>query len=390
MTDEKLISFAREIIRMTSFSGREEQVARRIEAQMKELGFDEVTVDRYGSVIGRIHGSRPGRTVLMDGHIDTVDIVDADQWKFDPADGVIEDGKLYGRGASDMKGSVAAMIYAAARFAKDTGRDFAGDVCVSGTVHEECFEGVSSREVSKFVKPDFVIIGEATSGTVKIGQRGRAEVVVETEGVSCHSSNPEKGVNAVYHMAALIEEIKKIVPNEHPILGKGILELTDIKSNPYPGASVVPNLCRVTYDRRIVVGEDESTVLGQVEDAIARVKERIPELKARCYIAEGEERCWTGETIRAKRYFPAWCYSADDPDVKAALEGLKEAGLSTKLSHYAFCTNGSHFCGEAGIPGIGYGPSEEWLAHVRDEYIELSSLTDACRGFESILKHLMK
>lgn len=390
MTDEKLISFAREIIQMTSFSGREDKVAHRIEAQMKALGFDEVTVDRYGSVIGRIHGKRPGRTVLMDGHIDTVDIVDADQWKFDPADGVIEDGKLYGRGASDMKGSVAAMIYAAARFAKDTGRDFAGDVCVSGTVHEECFEGVSSREVSQFVKPDFVIIGEATSGTVKIGQRGRAEVVVETEGVSCHSSNPEKGVNAVYHMAALIEEIKKIVPNEHPILGKGILELTDIKSNPYPGASVVPNLCRVTYDRRIIVGEDESTVLGQVEDAIARVKERIPELKARCYIAEGEERCWTGEIIRAKRYFPAWCYSADDPDVKAALEGLKEAGLSTELSHYAFCTNGSHFCGEAGIRGIGYGPSEEWLAHVRDEYIELDSLTDACRGFESILKHLMK
>lgn len=390
MTDEKLISFAREIIQMTSFSGREDKVAHRIEAQMKALGFDEVTVDRYGSVIGRIHGKRPGRTVLMDGHIDTVDIVDADQWKFDPADGVIEDGKLYGRGASDMKGSVAAMIYAAARFAENTGRDFAGDVCVSGTVHEECFEGVSSREVSQFVKPDFVIIGEATSGTVKIGQRGRAEVVVETEGVSCHSSNPEKGVNAVYHMAALIEEIKKIVPNEHPILGKGILELTDIKSNPYPGASVVPNLCRVTYDRRIIVGEDESTVLGQVEDAIARVKERIPELKARCYIAEGEERCWTGEIIRAKRYFPAWCYSADDPDVKAALEGLKEAGLSTELSHYAFCTNGSHFCGEAGIRGIGYGPSEEWLAHVRDEYIELDSLTDACRGFESILKHLMK
>lgn len=84
------------------------------------------------------------------------------------------------------------------------------------------------REVTKRVKPDFVIVGEATSTSIKIGQRGRAEVVVETEGVSCHSSNPEKGVNAVYGMMAVIEEIRKIVPNEHPLLGRGILELTDI------------------------------------------------------------------------------------------------------------------------------------------------------------------
>ena len=154
-----------------------------------------------------------------------------------------------------MKGSVTAMISAVAHFAEDSGRDFAGEICVSCTVHEECFEGVSSREITRLAKPDFVIIGEATSTTVKIGQRGRAEVVVETEGVSCHSSNPDKGVNAVYHMMAVIEEIRRIIPNEHPILGKGILELTDIISSPYPGASVVPALCRATFDRRTLTGD---------------------------------------------------------------------------------------------------------------------------------------
>lgn len=81
----------------------------------------------------------------------------------------------------------------------------------------------------------------ATTTTVKIGQRGRAEVVVETEGKSCHSSNPEKGVNAVYHMMAVIEAIRGIKVNEHPILGKGILELTDIISSPYPGSIRVPS-----------------------------------------------------------------------------------------------------------------------------------------------------
>ena len=388
--EERLIAFCQEAIRTPSFSGREQAAAELMKRKMEEYGFDEVQIDRYGSVLGRIRGKRPGKTILMDGHIDHVDVIDAEHWTHDPFGGEIENDRIYGRAASDMKGSVTAMISAAAWLAEDTKRDFAGEICVSCTVHEECFEGISSREISRAAKPDFVIIGEATSATVKIGQRGRAEVVVETEGVSCHSSNPEKGVNAVYHMMAVIEEIRKIVPNEHPILGKGILELTDIVSAPYPGASVVPALCRATFDRRTLVGEDESVILGQVEEAISRAQERVPGLKARTYLAEGSEACWTGETISAKRYFPAWVVDENSELVRAALAGLKEAGIDAPISHFSFCTNGSHFCGEAGIPTIGFGPSLESLAHVRDEYIEIEQLTRACRGFYGILSRLTR
>ena len=261
---------------------------------------------------------------------------------------------------------------------------------MSCTVHEECFEGVSSREISRNAKPDFVIIGEATTTTVKIGQRGRAEVVVETKGKSCHSSNPEKGVNAVYHMMAVIEAIRDIQVNEHPILGKGILELTDIISSPYPGASVVPSICRATFDRRTLVGEDEALILGQVEEAIEKARKKVPDLKARVFLAEGKEQCWTGETIEAKRYFPAWLIDEKDELVQKALAGLKEAGIDAPISHFSFCTNGSHFCGEAGIPCIGFGPSLESLAHVRDEYIEVEQLKKACRGFYGILSQLTK
>ena len=388
--EERLIAFCQEAIRTPSFSGREQAAAELMKRKMEEYGFDEVQIDRYGSVLGRIRGKRPGKTILMDGHIDHVDVIDAEHWTHDPFGGEIENDRIYGRAASDMKGSVTAMISAAAWLAEDTNRDFAGEICVSCTVHEECFEGISSREISRAAKPDFVIIGEATSATVKIGQRGRAEVVVETEGVSCHSSNPEKGVNAVYHMMAVIEEIRKIVPNEHPILGKGILELTDIVSAPYPGASVVPALCRATFDRRTLVGEDESVILGQVEEAISRAQERVPGLKARTYLAEGSEACWTGETISAKRYFPAWVVDENSELVRAALAGLKEAGIDAPISHFSFCTNGSHFCGEAGIPTIGFGPSLESLAHVRDEYIEIEQLTRSCRGFYGILSRLTR
>ena len=388
--EERLIAFCQEAIRTPSFSGRERDAAELMKRKMEEYGFDEVTIDHYGSVLGHIRGRRPGRTVLMDGHIDHVDVIDGESWAHDPFGGEIENGCIYGRAASDMKGSITAMISAAAWLAEDTDRDFAGEICVSCTVHEECFEGVSSREISRAARPDFVIIGEATSATVKIGQRGRAEVVVETEGVSCHSSNPEKGVNAVYHMMAVIEEIRKIVPNEHPVLGKGILELTDIVSAPYPGASVVPALCRATFDRRTLVGEDETVVLGQVEDAIRRAEARIPGLKARVYLAEDSASCWTGETISARRYFPAWLVEEDSELVQKALTGLKEAGIEAPVSHFSFCTNGSHFCGEAGIPTIGFGPSLESLAHVRDEYIEIEQLTRACRGFYGILTQLTR
>ena len=386
--DERLIAFCQEAIRIPSPSGHEKEVAELMKRKMEEYGFDEVKIDRFGSVYGIIHGKRPGKTILMDGHIDNVDVIDESKWTHAPWGAEICDGKIYGRGTSDMKGSVTAMISSAAHLAEDTDRDFAGNIAVSCTVHEECFEGISSREITKAVKPDFVIIGEATSSTVKIGQRGRAEVVVETEGVSCHSSNPEKGVNAVYMMMVLIEEICKIVPNEHPILGKGILELTDIISYPYPGASVVPSLCRATFDRRTLVGEDEAVILGQIEEAIHRAQQRVPGLKAKTYLAEGKEKCWTGETISAKRYFPAWVIDEKSDFVQKAVTGLKEAGIDTQISHFAFCTNGSHFCGEAGIPTIGYGPSLETLAHVRDEYIEVEQLIKACKGFESILRKL--
>ena len=388
--EEQLIAFCQEAIRIPSPSGQEQGVAELMRRKMEEYGFDEVQVDRYGSVLGRIRGRRPGKTILLDGHIDTVEVIDAGEWAHDPFGGEIENGRIYGRGASDMKGSDTAMISAAAHFVQDSGRDFAGEICVSCTVHEECFEGVSAREITRQVKPDLVIIGEATSSTVKIGQRGRAEVVVETEGVSCHSSSPEKGVNAVYHMLAVIAEIRRIVPHEHPILGKGILELTDLISAPYPGASVVPSRCRATFDRRTLVGEDEAVILGQVEEAIRRAAEKVPGLRARAYLAEGSERCWTGETISAKRYFPAWLVPEDSDFVQKALSGLRDAGIEAPISHFAFCTNGSHFCGEAGIPCIGYGPSLETLAHVRDEYIEIDQLTRACRGFAGILARLTR
>jgi len=349
------------------------------------LTFDEVFVDGYGSILGRIKGNRSGKALLLDGHIDIVPVPDESKWTHKPFGGEVVDGKIYGRGASDMKGAVSAMIAAAAFFAADTRRDFAGEIYVSGVVFEECFEGVAARKISERVKPDYVVIGESSELNLKRGQRGRAEIVVETFGKPAHSANPRAGVNAVYKMAELIGEIGKLKAPVHEILGEGILELTDIKSSPYPGASVVPDYCRATYDRRLLVGETKASVLLPLLELIGEMKRKDAQFEANAHFASDVQKCYTGEEIRGERFFPGWVMDQDDEFVQVALAGLRSAGLDAEIAQYSFCTNGSHYAGEAGIKTIGFGPSRENLAHTIDEYIEIDQLLKAVDGYYGIL-----
>lgn len=386
----ELIHYCQELIKCQSYSGQEDKAGARLAEAFKELGFDEVAVDQYGNVTGRIKGNKPGKAILFDGHIDTVPVPDASKWKYDPFAATIADGRIYGRGASDMKGAVAAMICAAGYFAQDVARDFAGDIYVAGVVHEECFEGVASRSISAKVKPDYVVIGEASELNLKRGQRGRAEIVVETYGKPAHSANPQAGVNAVYKMTKLIDRIRELKPGSQPVLGEGILELTDIKSSPYPGASVVPDLCRVTYDRRLLVGETKESVLKPVLDIIAELEKEEEDFKAKAYYAKGQESCYTGSSIEGERFFPGWLYDEQDEFVQAALSGLREIGLNPEVAHYSFCTNGSHYAGEAGIKTIGFGPSKENIAHTINEHIELDQLFKAAEGYYAIIRSVLK
>ena len=368
---EEVVELCQHLIQKQSYSGHEDGVAGVLEEQLKKKGFDSVTVDKYGNVIGCIKGNRPGKKILFDGHIDTVPVTDETEWQYPPFAAEIHDGKIYGRGTSDMKGAVAGFVTAAAAFAEDTKKDFAGEIYVAGVVHEECFEGVAAREI-------------------KIGQRGRGEIVLETFGKPCHSANPEKGINAVYKMAKVIEAIRTLEPTHHPVLGDGILELTDIKSAPYPGASVVPEYCRATYDRRLLVGETKESVLAPIQELLDKLMAEDPQLKAKVSYAVGKEQCYTGNEITGERFFPGWLYDEKDEfvqDVKKELEGM---GYTPEITQYNFCTNGSHYAGEAGIKTFGLGPSKENLAHTVNEYIEIDQLTKVTDCYYGVMKALLK
>ena len=387
---ERLTALCRRLLQIKSYSGQESLVAEEMMRFWKEAGHPDAELDRYGNCLCRLRGARPGPRLLFDGHMDTVPVPDVSQWSHEPFGAEIDGGKMYGRGASDMKGALSAMLAAAAFYAEECGGDFPGEICVAGVVHEECFEGVAAREISRRIQPDVVIIGEASELNLKIGQRGRAELVVETFGVPAHSANPEKGVNAVYAMCRVIEEIRRLKPSHHPVMGDGILELTDLKSSPYPGASVVPEYCRATYDRRLLVGETKESVLTPVRQLLERMMAEDPSLKARVSYAVGRERCYTGEVIEAERFFPGWLFDRKEPFVEAVYGQLVSMGDTPQITQYNFCTNGSHYAGEAGIPTLGLGPSRENLAHTADEYIELEQLYKAAECYGGVMRALLR
>ncbi len=387
--EDEVIALCRKLVQARSYSGEEDLAAEELSLYFKEKDFDDVTVDTYGNIIGRIKGKYPGKKIVFDGHMDTVPVGNEADWSYPPFGAEIHDGRIYGRGTSDMKGAVAAMACAAANFAEDNDREFAGEIYVAGVVHEECFEGIAARSISAAVKPDYVIIGEASGLNLKIGQRGRAEIKIETFGVPAHSANPEKGINAVYKMSKVIDAVRTLEPTSHPVLGKGILELTDIKSSPYPGASVVPEYCAATYDRRLLVGETKISVLKPIEELLDRLSLEDPELKVKVSYAVGKEKCYTGDFIEGERFFPGWLFDREEDFIISVYKELTDMGFKPLITQYNFCTNGSHYAGEAGIRTLGMGPSQENLAHTINEYIEIEQLTRVTENYYGIMKALL-
>jgi len=377
----QIIDLTQRLVRCHTEAGDEKEAADLVLAEMHRLGYDRVNVDENGSVVGMIRGKHPGPTLLLDGHIDTVGVAPGVPWKQDPFGGAVIGGKLYGRGASDMKGPVAAMVLAAAAVDRE---ELSGTLVISASVMEEVLEGVALKTVMEATRPDFVVIGEASDLKLVHGSRGRAEILVETIGRPAHSSRPQEGINAVQAMLPVMQAIDRLALPAHKTVGQAIIALTDIISEPYPGHSVIPSRCRVTYDRRLIPGETKESVM--------RTLAGLPTIKGATVnvsLAQGEHQTYTGRTFLVDKWFPAWLIEKDHALVQKAAKGLQLAGLSVSYDMYQFCTNAAYSAGEAGIPTIGFGPSSGSLAHVVDEYIEIDTLVKAAQGYLSIISSVL-
>ncbi len=373
---DRLITFARDIVRIPSLSGEETQVASRIEAEMKALAFDSVWTDDVGNVIGMLEGAQPGPTIVFDAHTDTVGVSPGVPWALDPFSGQVTQDSLHGRGAADMKGALAAMVHGISALDKTR---LKGKAVVSASVMEEVLEGVALEKVIAQTGADFVVIGEASDLQLVRGGRGRAEIHLTTTGRPSHSSAPQMGRNAVLDMMQVIAAVEDLALDEHPQMGPAIFALTDIISQPYPGHSVIPSICRVTYDRRLLPGENAANVLADITQ-----RPELADIKLDARVGLGEYTSYTGHTFTTEKFFPAWLAGDADPFVTGALAALHGAGIQAGLNAYRFCTNAAFSAGVAGIPTIGFGPATEADAHIINEKLKLNDLIAAAQGYRAI------
>lgn len=381
---DDMAEFLRDMIRIPSTSGNEYKVIQRIKSEMEKTGFDEINIDKMGNIIGRIGNGK--KIIAMDAHIDTVDVGDSDLWKVDPFEAVLKDGVIYGRGASDQEGGMASMVYAA-KIIKELKLEGDYTLYVTGTVMEEDCDGLCWQYIIEQdgLRPDFVVITEPTNLNIYRGHRGRMEMIVRVKGVSCHGSAPERGVNAIYKMVPIIEDIEKL--NDElkydPFLGKGTVTVTQIffKS---PSQCAVPDECTIQLDRRLTYGET-------MESAVKEIKSLKGAENAEIEVLTYAQPSYTGLVYPTDKYYPTWVVQKDHLIVRSAAEAYKMMfGKEPKIDKWTFSTNGIATMGKFGIPTVGFGPGNEVYAHGPNDQMAVWQLVEACKFYAAFPGTLMK
>jgi putative selenium metabolism hydrolase len=368
---DDVIRFLRDIIAIPSTSTNEKAVVERIAAEMRNVGLEDVHFAPNGCVLGRMgHGPV---TILYDAHIDTVGVGDPAAWAFDPFEGKVENGVIYGRGASDNKMAMATMVYGA-RILKDLGMGEGFTLWVAGVVEEESCDGWAVGEMIKtgHIKPDYVVLGESTNLDIYRGHRGRCEIKVTVKGVSCHASAPERGVNALYKVARIISGIEQL--NERlaydEFLGKGTIVASYLESKT-PSLNAVPDEAVLYIDRRLTVGESAESAMAEIR-ALPGAEEASVEL------LRYSDPSWTGYQKDVPKDYPTWVLPEDHVLVQAGAEAA-ESILQRRpgISRWVFSTDGIATMGQLGIPTIGFGASEERFAHTVQDQVSFAHLEAA-------------
>ena len=394
--------FLRDLVKIPGESCGEKGHVMRIKEEMEKLGFDKVQIDPMGNILGFM-GS--GQTLIgFDAHIDTVGIGNRDNWEFDPYEGYETDSEIGGRGTSDQLGGIVSAVYGA-KIMKDLGLlNDKFQVVVTGTVQEEDCDGLCWQYIihEDKVRPEFVVSTEPTDGGIYRGQRGRMEIRVDVKGISCHGSAPERGDNAIYKMADILQDIRALNENDaaDETQIKGLVKMLDEKYNPEweearflgrgtvttseifftsPSRCAVVDSCSVSLDRRMTAGETWESCLDEIR-ALPSVKKYGDDVKVSMY--EYSRPSWTELVYPIECYFPTWVIPKDHKVTKAledAYKGLygeerqgndvtsqlrKSRPLTDK---WTFSTNGVTIMGRNNIPCIGFGPGAEAQAHAPNE-----------------------
>ncbi len=385
----ELKDIVKELIRVPSLSGKEKDIAYLIRDYMNLYGVDKTLIDSYGNVIGIVKGDIE-RSIVFEGHMDHVPPGDLSNWKYDPYEARIVDNKIYGRGSVDMKGAIASMIYSIHKIKeKDT-----PSVYYIFVPYEEISEGTLFKkaiEETLEIKPDLVILGEATNLNLYIGQRGRTVIKAEFHGISAHASMPDMGLNAlkaaskyIYYLIQYRDKLPR-----HPILGRSSVEPTIIDCSP-KSPPMIPDKCMLTIDYRMVLGESRESITGFLNSIARKLIDEGHSIHVDINILVEEAVMWTGTKIVIEHYYPSWLITNNDL-IRKVLSILRGQNPLAKTGVWRFSTDGVYSAGEANIPTIGIGPGDETLAHKPNEFIEIDQLFKASVIYSDIInKYFIK
>jgi putative selenium metabolism hydrolase len=359
----EMVRFLRDLIRIPGESCTEEKVIKRIESEMRTVGFDRVEIDPMGNVLGFMGSGK--KIIAFDAHIDTVGIGEITNWNFDPYEGYESETEVGGRGASDQLGGIVSSVYGA-KIMKDLGLlndDYS--VLVTGTVQEEDCDGLCWQYIinEDKIRPEFVVITEPTDGNIYRGQRGRMEIRVEVKGVSCHGSAPERGDNAIYKMADIIQEVRSLNDRLHDdeFLGKGTLAVSQ-SFYTSPSRCAVADMSAISIDRRLTFGETYESALEEI-----RQLPSVKKFNADVSMYKYDSPSYSGLVYPTDCYFPTWVIPEGHSATIALVKAYSSIYGEPVVDKWTFSTNGVSIMGRYGIPCIGFGPGKEAQAHAPNE-----------------------
>lgn len=373
---DELARVCADLVRLCTVNppGDEMQAAEYVRAYLEPAGFQCEILDHgegRGSLLARLspasesRDERPG--LAFSGHLD---VVPAGQqpWQRDPFAGTIEDGKVWGRGAADMKGGLAAMLVAARRLA-EADVSLHGDLVFLASAGEEV-NMFGARELAAHPRLgplQAILISEPTANRLGLAERGVFWTEFTTYGKTAHGSTPELGRNAVLMMVTLLSEFEGlIIPyTPHPVLGKFTRSVNLVQGG--VKVNVIPDRTVAQVDMRTVPGQDHARLLHQLEQFVEGLERRVPGLSA---------------SVRLINDLPPAETSPDEPVVAQFRQAVAAAtGREPEPALVPFATEAAIFVPALGVPTLIYGPGDPALAHQPDEFIEIEQMRIAARAY---------
>jgi succinyl-diaminopimelate desuccinylase len=381
LDERRLLRLAQDLIRLDTDSppGNEQVIADFLATYLGAAGLEaQVQVVQPGraNVLARLGraGERPH--LILNGHTDTVPA--GPGWTFEPHGGQTHDGRLYGRGASDMKGGLAAMIAAVEALVR-SGAPLRGSLTIAGVMDEEEGQTGTRHAVEHGLHGDFAIVGEPTELLPVIAHKGDMYIEIVARGVEAHASTPEAGVNAIEQMAEVIVELRALAEalrlRSHHLVGHPTLTVGTIAGG--ITTCMVPGTCRVTIDRRVLPGEQAAEVVDEVRAVVERVRARRQDLRAE---------------VRMIGFAPPMEIAAGTPVVEAVRAATAEVvGRDPGVHGWSAACDANILVGDAATPTVVFGPgSIAQQAHRPNESVSIDELVAAAKIYALTILRLLR